>query len=129
MMDFLSQPPYLMKQIVMASPNGVLILQPVFKIDVGKLDLVLTDVNAIACQELSCPRKQVLGQPFHRYFPLLATQKTIERYWQVISTGKPIQFLLNELDPLSLVATAVSVSVSVIPLFPTLLVMYQLNRS
>ncbi|GAB4033825.1 PAS domain-containing protein [Spirosoma jeollabukense] len=82
----------LVQNVLMASPNVVLVLQPIFSIKGGRLDLFLTSINAAAQKELNCPAREVLGQSFSRFFPHLADSETIGRYWDVISKGQPDQF-------------------------------------
>lgn len=82
----------LVQNVLMASPNGVLILQPIFSVGGAQLDLFLTAVNSVARLELDCPANEVLGQSLGSFFPHLAGKESLETYWQVISTGKPARF-------------------------------------
>jgi PAS domain-containing protein len=82
----------LVQNVMMASPNGVLVLQAIRGADGRLLDLYMTVINRVAEQELDCPAVEVLGQSFSLFFPHLAEKSLMERYRQVLDTGKSIQF-------------------------------------
>lgn len=45
----------LLQNVMMASPNGVLVLQAIRSADGRIIDLYMTMINAVAEQELDCP--------------------------------------------------------------------------
>ncbi|WP_170069451.1 PAS domain-containing protein [Spirosoma pollinicola] len=82
----------LLQNVMMASPNGVLVLQAIRAADGRLIDLYMTLINAVAEQELDCPAVEVLGQSFAQFFPHLAEKKLLEHYRQVLDTGHSFQF-------------------------------------
>ncbi len=101
----------LLKNVLMASPNGVLVLQAIRAADGRLIDLYMTLINAIAEQELDCPAVEALGQSFAQFFPHLTEKNLLERYRQVLDTGQSAQFETNFLHPAQTSPTWLDVSV------------------
>jgi PAS domain-containing protein len=103
--------PELVQNVLMASPNGVLVLQAIRSADGSLIDLYMTMVNAVAAQELGCPAVEALGQSFSQAFPHLAEKKLLEQYRKVLDTGQSAQFEVNYFRPGQLKISWLSVSV------------------
>ncbi|GAB2560595.1 hypothetical protein GCM10027085_59480 [Spirosoma aerophilum] len=69
-----------------------MVLQAIRSADGRLVDLYMTLINGVAEQELDCPAVEVLGQSFSLFFPHLAEKTLLERYRQVLDTGKSTQF-------------------------------------
>ncbi|GAB3017990.1 hypothetical protein [Spirosoma pulveris] len=82
----------LVQSVLMASPNGVVVLQPIFGVGGTELDLFLTEVNSVAREDLARPADEVLGQSLQACFPQLAGKEAMDAYWQVIGTKKSVRF-------------------------------------
>lgn len=101
----------LVQNVLMASPNGVLVLQAIRSADGSLIDLYMTMINAVAEQELGCPAVEALGQSFSQAFPHLAEKKLLEQYRKVLDTGQSAQFEVNYFRPGQLKISWLSVSV------------------
>lgn len=112
----------LVQSVLMASPNGVLVLQPIFSLKGGRLDLFLTSINAAAQKDLTCPVREVLGQSLGHFFPHLAGREAMDRYWDVISTGQPDQFEITSVRAGQSIPSLFEVSV--VPILHNLLITY-----
>ncbi|GAB3770208.1 hypothetical protein GCM10028818_07620 [Spirosoma horti] len=82
----------LLQSVMMASTNGVLVLQAIRSADGRIIDLYMTMINAVAEQELDCPAVEALGQLFSQSFPHLAEKNLLELYRRVLDTGQSAQF-------------------------------------
>ncbi|CAN5141811.1 hypothetical protein BH09BAC4_BH09BAC4_13960 [soil metagenome] len=114
--------PELVQNVLMASPNGALVLQPIFSVKGGRLDLFLTAINAAAQVDLKCPVREVLGQGLARSFPHLAGREAMDRYWNVISTRQPEQFEITRVPSGQSLPSVFNVTV--VPLLHNLLITY-----
>lgn len=101
----------LVKNVMMASPNGVLVLQAIRSADGRIIDLYMTMINAVAEQELDCPAVEALGQLFSQAFPHLAEKNSLELYRKVLDTGQPAQFEVHYFRPGQAIPTWLAVSV------------------
>ncbi|MCX6215329.1 hypothetical protein [Spirosoma sp.] len=112
----------LVQSVLMASPNGVLVLQPVFGVGGTPLDLFLRAINSVAREDLDHPATEVLGQSVRTHFPQLADKEAMATYWQVIGTKKPVRFKTRSLQ-LNQAQTRLF-AISAVPLENDLLITY-----
>ncbi|GAB3722396.1 hypothetical protein GCM10028816_10260 [Spirosoma lituiforme] len=101
----------LLQNVMMASPNGALVLQAIRGADGRLIDLYMTKINSVAEKELDCPAVEALGQSFAQAFPHLAEKHLLETYRQVLNTGKSAQFKVHYVRPGQSVPTGLDVSV------------------
>ncbi|AKD54772.1 PAS domain-containing protein [Spirosoma radiotolerans] len=112
----------LLQSVMMASPNGVLILQAIRGSNGQIIDLYMTMINAVAEQELDCPAVEALGQSFADAFPHLAEKNLLETYRQVLDTGQSAQFEVHYFRPPQ--AKLIWLAVSVVRLEKNLLITF-----
>lgn len=112
----------LLKTVLTASDNGLIVYQPV-RDTVGTLtDLRPMMLNPVAERHIKHPALEVIGKPFSQLFPRANDNSLLEQYRRVAETGQPARFECQHAEPGQL--TPVWFDVSAVRVNDTLVVSY-----
>ncbi|MCY7358593.1 MAG: PAS domain-containing protein [Rudanella sp.] len=112
----------LLKTVLTASDNGLIVYQPV-RDTVGVLtDLHLMMLNPIAERHIKRPAAEAIGKPFSQLFPQANDNSLLEQYRRVAETGQPARFECQHAEPDQ--PTPVWFDVSAVRVDDTLIVSY-----
>jgi len=112
----------LLKTVLTASDNGLIVYQPV-RDTVGMLtDLHLMMLNPIAERHIKRPAVEAIGKPFSQLFPQANDNSLLEQYRRVAETGQPARFECQHAEPDQ--PTPVWFDVSAVRVDDTLIVSY-----